>query len=71
MQKEFEKIFFVFEIIAREKVAKIWLYSEENTCYRQSVGKEAVLRFWISLRENFSNWIAFIVMNKQGKEVFV
>ena len=55
MQKEFEKIFFVFEIIACEKVATICFYSEENTCYRQSVGKGAVLRFWISLRENFSN----------------
>ena len=68
MQKQFEEIFFLFEIIACEEVAITCHYKEENTCYQQSVGKGAVLRFWISLRESFSNWNAFIVMNKHGKE---
>ena len=71
MQKEFEEMFFLFEIIACEEGAIICLYQKESTCSRQSVGKAAALRFWISLRETFYNRIAFIVMNKHGKEAFV
>ena len=37
MQEKVEKKFLIFEIIAREWVALNSLYSEENTCQRQSL----------------------------------
>ena len=71
MQKKVQKRFFLFEIIPSELVALNCLYLEENTCFPQLMCKLKVLRFCISLRETFSNSIAFTVINKYGKGVVV
>ena len=42
-----------------------------NTCYRQSVGKQTVQGFSISIRQTFSNWITFRVINKYVKGAVV
>ena len=55
MQQKIEKIFFFFETIASKNVAINCLCSEENTCHRQSMGEQTVLRFCMSVRETFSS----------------
>ena len=67
MQKQNQKKFFVFEIIASELIALNCLYSEENTCYRQAVCYETVLKFCMSLTLTFYKSIAFTVIKKDGK----
>ena len=67
MKKKIQIKFFVFEIIASEFVALNCLYQEANTCHRQSVCYETVLRFCVSLTETFCKIIAFAVINKYGK----
>ena len=67
MQKQNEKKFFVFELIASELIALNCLDSEENTCYREAVCYEIVLRFCMSLTVTFYKSIAFTVINKYGK----
>ena len=63
MQRKIEKIFLVFEIIASEMAAVNCLYYQGNTCHGQSMPYETVLRLCISVREIFSNAIAFTVIN--------
>ena len=67
MKKKIQKKFFVFEIITSEFVALNCLYQEQNTCHRDSVCQETVLRFCISLTETFCQTIDFPVINKYGK----
>ena len=38
MEKNMEKRFFVSEMIASENVAINCLFSEDNTCHRQTMG---------------------------------
>ena len=63
MHRKIEKIFLVSEIIASEMAAVNCLYYEGNTCHGQSMPSETVLRLCISVREIFSNAIAFTVIN--------
>ena len=63
MQRKIQKIFLVSEIIASEMAAVNCLYYEGNTCHGQSMPEETVLRLCISVREIFSNSIAFTVIN--------
>ena len=69
--KEMRKCFFVSQIISSEDVTINCLYKGENTCSRQLMSWQTVLRFYISLRETFPNWIAFTVILKFDKSAFV
>ena len=55
MQRKTAKKSFVSEIIVSELVVLNCLYKEDNTCHRQSMCKQTVLRFCIALTETFSN----------------
>ena len=63
MQKKIEKIFLVSQIIASEMAAVNCLYYEGNACHNKSMRSETVLRLYISVREIFSNAIAFTMIN--------
>ena len=63
MQKKIQKQFLVSEIIAFEMAAVSCVYYEGKTCHGQSMREETVLRLCISVREIFSNAIAFTVIN--------
>ena len=63
MQTKIEKIVLVSDIIASEMAPVNCLYLEGNTCHGQSMPSETVLRLCISVREIFSNAIAFTVIN--------
>ena len=52
----------VLEIMAFKQVAGTSLNSDENTFYRQSTCYETVLRFYIFLKETFSNSIFLSLM---------
>ena len=58
MHLNFKKLFSVFEVIAFDLVAGLFLIYDENTCDRQSTCYQTVLRFWISLRDMFLNSIS-------------
>ena len=60
-------MFFISAIIASELVVLNCLYKEENICHWQSMCRETVLKISLSLREAFSNLVAFTVINKYGK----
>ena len=66
MKKKIEKKFFGFEIITSEFVALNSLYQEQNTCHRDSVCQETVLRFCILTTETFCQTSDFPVINKYG-----
>ena len=59
------KKFLVSEIIPSEMAAVNCLYYEGNTWHGQSMHEETVLTLCISVREIFSNAIAFTVINKR------
>ena len=63
MKRKIEKLSLVSEIIASEMAAVNCLYYEGNTCHGRSLREEAVLTLCISVREIFSNAIAFTVIN--------
>ena len=63
MQKKIEKKFLVSEIIASEMAAVNCLYYEGYTCQGKSMRQETALRLFISVRESFSNAIAFTMIN--------
>ena len=63
MKRKIEKIFLVFDIIASEMAAGNCLCYEGNTCHGQSMPEETVLTLCISVREIFSNAIAFTGIN--------
>ena len=63
MQEKIQKKFLVSEIIASEMAAVNCLYYEGNTCHRTSMRYETVLRLCISVREIFSNALAFTMIN--------
>ena len=59
--------FLVSGIIASEMAAVNCLCYEGNTCHGKSSRQETVLRLCISVREIFSNAIAFIDIHKYAK----
>ena len=63
MQKKIEQKFLVSQIIASEMAAVNCLYYEGNACHNKSMRSETVLRLYISVREIFSNAIAFTMIN--------
>ena len=63
MQNKIEQKFLVSQIIASEMAAVNCLYYEGNACHNKSMRSETVLRLCISVREIFSNAIAFKMIN--------
>ena len=63
MQKKIEKKFPRSQIIASEMAAVNCLYYEGNACHNKSMRSETVLRLCMSVREIFSNAIAFTMIN--------
>ena len=63
MQKKIEQKFLVSQIIASEMAAVNCLYYKGNACHNKSMGSETVLRLCMSVREIFSNAIAFTMIN--------
>ena len=63
MQKKIEKKFLVSQIIASGMAAVNCFYYEGNACHNKSMPSETVLRLYISVREIFSNAIAFTMIN--------
>ena len=63
MQKKIEKKFLFSEIIASEMAAVNCLYYEGNACHNKSMRSKTVLRLCMSVREIFSNAIAFTMIN--------
>ena len=63
MQNKIEQKFLVSQIIASEMAAVNCLYYEGNACHNKSMRSETVLRLCISVREIFSNAIAFKIIN--------
>ena len=66
MEKKFERIFLVLDIMVFEPVAGAYLYYEENSCYRQSTSYQTVLRCQVWLREMFSNLILSWINRQLG-----
>ena len=63
MQKKIKKKFLVSQIIASEMAAVNCLYYEANACHNKSMRSKTVLRLCMSVREIFSNAIAFTMIN--------
>ena len=63
MQKKTQQKFLVSQIIASEMAAVNCLYYEGNACHNKSMRSETVLRLSMSVREIFSNAIAFTMIN--------
>ena len=63
MQKKIGPKFLVSQIITSEMAAVNCLYYEGNACHNKSMRSETVLRLCISVREIFSNAIAFTMIN--------
>ena len=61
----------VFEIMAFEHIAGISLNYDKNTCDRQSTCYQTVLRFYIWLKEMFSNSICLGLTEDHGESVAV
>ena len=63
-----EKIILVFYIIVFQLIVQDSLYDKENTCHRQSMCKQTVLKVknWV-----ISNSIFLELMNPKNKTVFV
>ena len=63
MQKKIDKKFLVSQIIASGMAAVNCFYYEGSACHNKSMPSETVLRLCISVREIFSNAIAFTMIN--------
>ena len=66
MQQKIQIKSFVSEIMAFEIVAVNSAYCCRNTCHRQLMREQTVLRFYIRLKLTFSNWIYLEFMGKEG-----
>ena len=66
MQKKIQKRSFASEIVAFEIVAGNSAYCCRNTCHRQLMREQTVLRFHIKLKVTFSNSIYFELTRKEG-----
>ena len=63
MEYKIQKKSSVFEIKALEVVAENSAYYGRNTCHRQSMCEQIVLRFMIGVKQSFSNsiYLKFLV----------
>ena len=65
MERNIQKKSSVFEIKAFEVVAENSAYCGRNTCHRQSMCQQTVLRFMIRVKQSFSNSIYLKFMRKK------
>ena len=65
MERNIQKMSSVFEIKAFEVVAENSAYCDRNTCHRQSICQQTVLRFMIRVKQSFSNSIYLKFMRKK------
>ena len=65
MERNIQKMSSVFEIKAFEVVAESSAYCDRNTCHRQSMCQQTVLRFMIRVKQSFSNSIYLKFMRKK------
>ena len=65
MERNIQKKSSVFEIKAFEVVAENSTYCGRNTCHRQSMCQQTVLRFMIRVEQSFSNSIYLKFMRKK------
>ena len=66
MRKKIQKKSFVFEMLAFEIVAVNSGYCCRNTCHRQLMRLQTVLRFHIRLKLTFCNAIYLQLRRKEG-----
>ena len=66
MEWKIKKKSFVFEIIEFEIVAVNSAYCCRNTCHRQLMREQTVLRFYIRLKVTFSKSIYLELTRKEG-----
>ena len=64
--KKIQKKSFGCEIMALENVAENSAYCCRNTCHRQLMREETVLRFYIRPKVTFSNSIYLELTKKEG-----
>ena len=57
MEQKIQKKSSVFDIKAFEVVAENSAYCGRNTCHRQSMCYQTVLRFMITVKQSFPNWL--------------
>ena len=68
MQQKIEKKFFVSEIIVWGMVSFNCLYEEEDTFHRQPMCQQAVPRYFLSIKETFSNTIFLEAIDEYDQE---
>ena len=66
MEKKIHKKSSVFEIKAFEVVAENSAYCRRNTCHRQSMCYQTILRFMIRVKQSFRNSIYLKLVGKKG-----
>ena len=66
MQQKIRKMSFAYEIMAFEIISGNSVYCCRNTCHRQLMLEQTVLRFHIRLKVTFSNWIYLELTRKEG-----
>ena len=67
MQKKIKKKYFASEIMAFEMVAENSAYCCRNTSHRQLMREQTVSRYFIRLKETFSNSIYLqLTIKKEG-----
>ena len=66
MQQKIRKMSFAYEIMAFEIISGNSEYCYRNTCHRQLMREQTVLRFHIRLKVTFSNWIYLKLTRKEG-----
>ena len=66
MQQKIQRKFFASELMAFEIVARNSAYCCRNTCHRQLMREQKVLRFFIRLKVTFSNSIYLELTRKEG-----
>ena len=66
IQQKIRKMFFAYEIMAFEIISANSEYCFQNTCHRQLMREQTVLRFHIRLKVTFSNSIYLELTRKEG-----
>ena len=66
MQQKIQKLAFASEIMAFKIVSGNSAYCCRNTCHRQLMREQTVLRFYIRMKVTFSNSIYLELTKKEG-----
>ena len=66
-----KQIFFVSYRNTSKLVALSCSYQQENACHRKSMKRQTVFRFYLSLKQSFSDSILCILISKYDKGAVV